>query len=441
MRNEKDQEELKRYFSQSQGQNPQNSRRSQEETQWFSQQEEEENMKIAPSFSDSGEEDDDFLKEPPRKKKHRQSKLSRFAESFLLICIFVGVAVFLAYFALVSASDLLGLGQQDKQIEVTLTPEEAASLDKTAEVLKENGVISQKVVFKLYAKLKNKEGSFLAKTFVLNNKWGYDQIMDHLAYDKAESDIVTITFREGMTERQIGELLEENKVCTAEKFYAALENGDYSSYDFAGLVPDDDLRFRRYEGYIFPDTYEFYTSMKPEEVVKKFFHNFDQKVDADVMKQIRNLSNGLGELDNLITLASIIQKEATDMENMKMVSSVFHNRLKNSAEYPYLQSDATGNYIRDDIRKFMTEDNQEMYDAYDTTKVVGLPIAPICNPGMDAIQAAIHPADTNYYYFVSDDAGNYYFASTLSEHEANIRKASQVNQQVKDKKAVEETGN
>lgn len=440
MRNERDQEELKRYFSQSQGQNPQNSRRSQEETQWFSQQEEEEDMKIAPSFSDSGEEDD-FLNEPPRKKKHRQSKLSRFAESFLLICIFVGVAVFLAYFALVSASDLLGLGQQDKQIEVTLTPEEAASLDKTAEVLKENGVISQKTVFKLYAKLKNKEGSFLAKTFVLNNKWGYDQIMDHLAYDKAESDIVTITFREGMTERQIGELLEENKVCTAEKFYAALENGDYSSYDFAGLVPDDDLRFRRYEGYIFPDTYEFYTSMKPEEVVKKFFHNFDQKVDADVMKQIRNLSNGLGELDNLITLASIIQKEATDMENMKMVSSVFHNRLKNSAEYPYLQSDATSNYIRDDIRKFMTEDNQEMYDAYDTTKVVGLPIAPICNPGMDAIQAAIHPADTNYYYFVSDDAGNYYFASTLSEHEANIRKASQVNQQVKDKKAVEETGN
>ena len=440
MRNERDQEELKRYFSQSQGQNPQNSRRSQEETQWFSQQEEEEDIKIAPSFSDSGEEDD-FLNEPPRKKKHRQSKLSRFAESFLLICIFVGVAVFLAYFALVSASDLLGLGQQDKQIEVTLTPEEAASLDKTAEVLKENGVISQKVVFKLYAKLKNKEGSFLAKTFVLNNKWGYDQIMDHLAYDKAESDIVTITFREGMTERQIGELLEENKVCTAEKFYAALENGDYSSYDFAGLVPDDDLRFRRYEGYIFPDTYEFYTSMKPEEVVKKFFHNFDQKVDADVMKQIRNLSNGLGELDNLITLASIIQKEATDMENMKMVSSVFHNRLKNSAEYPYLQSDATSNYIRDDIRKFMTEDNQEMYDAYDTTKVVGLPIAPICNPGMDAIQAAIHPADTNYYYFVSDDAGNYYFASTLSEHEANIRKASQVNQQVKDKKAVEETGN
>ena len=84
-------------------------------------------------------------------------------------------------------------------------------------------------------------------------------------------------------------------------------------------------------------------------MVKKFFDNFDRKVDTEVMQEIRNLSNGLGELDNLITLASIIQKEATDLENMKMVSSVFHNRLNNSSTYPYLQSDATTNYIRDDI--------------------------------------------------------------------------------------------
>ena len=158
------------------------------------------------------------------------------------------------------------------------------------------------------------------------------------------------------------------------------------------------------------------------------------------MKDIRNLSGGLGELDNLMTLASIIQKEATDLENMKMVSSVFHNRLNNSANFPYLQSDATGNYIRDDIRYFMTEDNQAMYDAYDTNKVVGLPIGPICNPGMDAIEAAIHPADTDYYFFVSDDAGNYYFAATDAEHEANKRKAAQVNEQLKSKEAVEESG-
>ena len=330
----------------------------------------------------------------------------------------------------------------NQQIEVTLTEEQASSLSKTAQVLKDKGVISGKLVFELYGKLKDKEGSFLAKTFVLNNKWGYDQIMDHLAYDNVESDIVSVTFREGMTQRQIGELLEENKVCTADEFYQALDEGDYSSYDFAGLVPDDEsLRFRKYEGYIFPDTYEFYTNMNPKEVVRKFFSNFDNKVDSEVMQEIRSLSNGLGELDNLITLASIIQKEATDLENMKMVSSVFHNRLNNSGTYPYLQSDATGNYIRDDIRVFMTEDNQQMYDAYDTTKVVGLPVGPICNPGMDAIEAAIHPAQSDYYYFVSDDAGTYYFASTLDEHNANIRKAKAVNAQLKESQAVKESGN
>lgn len=89
--------------------------------------------------------------------------MSRFAQSFVLICVFVGAAIFLAYFALISASDLLGLGQPDQQIEVTLTEEQASSLSKTAQVLKDKGVISGKLVFELYGKLKDKEGSFLAK--------------------------------------------------------------------------------------------------------------------------------------------------------------------------------------------------------------------------------------------------------------------------------------
>ena len=172
--------------------------------------EDDEDIKLA---DDSFDEEDDFDPAPPRKRR-RQSKLSRFAQSFVLICVFVGVAVFLAYFALVTASDLLGLGQTDQQIEVTLTEEDAASLSRTADVLEQNGVISSKLVFELYARLKDMEGTFQAKTFVLNNKWGYDQIMNHLAYDSEESDIVTVTFREGMTQQQIGELLEENNVCT-----------------------------------------------------------------------------------------------------------------------------------------------------------------------------------------------------------------------------------
>lgn len=419
MNNEKDKEELTRYFDQSKNQNsePQN------DAQWFSG---DDDMKIVSDDNQGG------------KKNILVSKIGRFASTIILVCCFVGLAVFMAYFMLVSVSDLMGLGQADRQIEVTLTPEEAASINKTAEVLEDKGVISQKLVFEMYANLKNKEGTFLPKTFVLNNKWGYDQIMRHLARD--EVDIVSVTFREGMTQRQIGELLEEEGVCKADDFYKALEEGDYDSYNFAGKIPEDELRFRKYEGYIFPDTYEFYTNMNPQEVVKKFFNNFDNRVDEKVMKDIRNLPNPLGELDNLMTLASIIQKEATDFENMKMVSSVFHNRLNNN-NFPYLQSDATTNYIKNDIRYFMTQDNQSMYDAYDTNKVIGLPVGPICNPGMDAIEAAIHPADTNYYFFVSDDAGNYYFATTDAEHEANRKKAAAVNKQLKAEGAVKENGN
>ena len=409
--------------------------KNQEDIQWFSG--DDDDMKVISGDSGNGS----------HKKRGAASKISRFATSTVLVCCFVGVAVFLAYFMLISVSDLLGLGQADKQIEVTLTDEDVSSLSATAEVLEDSGVISEKFIFEMYAKLKHKEGTFLAKTFVLNNKWGYDQIMRHLAAD--EVDIVSVTFREGMTQRQIGELLEEEGVCDAKDFYEALETEDFSSYSFDAKIPDDELRFRKYEGYIFPDTYEFYTNMNPKEVVKKFFNNFESKVNEEVIKEIHNLPNKLGELDNLITLASIIQKEATDFENMKMVSSVFHNCLNNN-NFPYLQSDATKNYIKNDIRQFMTEDNQEMYAAYDTEKVIGLPIGPICNPGMDAIDAAIHPAETNYYFFVSDDAGNYYFAATDAEHEANKRKAAAVNRQLKAEgaaaastdaeEAVEETG-
>ena len=158
------------------------------------------------------------------------------------------------------------------------------------------------------------------------------------------------------------------------------------------------------------------------------------------LKNIVDYSHVLKQYNKIEELPEDVLREATDLENMRMVSSVFHNRLNNSSTYPYLQSDATTNYIQDDIRPFMTEDNQEMYDAYDTTKVVGLPVGPICNPGMDAIEAAIDPAETDYYYFVSDDAGNYYFATTLEEHEANIRTANQVNAQLEQSAAVEETG-
>ncbi len=379
----------------------------------------------------------------PKKVKKGPNRFVRFLLTCFWTLVLVAASLFLSYFALSSASDLLGINQVDEQIEIVIPEDAQGDIMKVSKILYDSGVIDQPITFQLYAKLRHMDGSdrgegkaprmFLPGTYVVNSRWGYDNLMNKISKKKTEEtqlDVVTVTFSEGMTVRQIAERLEENKVCSKEDFYEAL-NAEYD-YAFLERIPEDD-RFRVLEGYLFPDTYEFFVDMKPENVVKKFLSNYQNRVDDAFLISIRDLPNGIGELDNLMTLASIIQKEAATYEEMCRVSAVFHNRLDNAAEYPFLQSDATNNYIKDSIRPFMKVEDQDLYDAYDSYKCVGLPIGPICNPGLDAIKAAANPDPSiTGYFFVSDDAGTYYYANTMAEHEANIAKANAVNATLED---------
>ena len=130
-------------------------------------------------------------------------------------------------------------------------------------------------------------------------------------------------------------------------------------------------------------------------------------------------------LDETIILASIIQKEAGNPDEMGLVSSVFHNRINDlAAGLPMLQSDVTIHYIEEDIKPYQTMGTQEIYDAYNTYVCRGLPAGPICCPGLDAIRAAISPEESSYYFFVTDSNGKYYYSSTLNEHYANVRLAA-----------------
>ena len=386
---------------------------------------------------------DNAPQQKPKKKKKRPNRFLRFLATMFWAFVLVGVSLFLAYFALSSASDLLGINQIDEQVEITIPEDAKGDIPAVSKILSDAGVIDQPITFQLYALLRHMDGSdrgegkaprqFLPGTYVVNSRWGYDNLMNYLSYERSEEtelDVVTVTFSEGMTVVQIAEKLEENNVCSKEDFYEAL-NAEFD-YGFLDRIPEDE-RFRKLEGYLFPDTYEFFVDMNPENVVKKFLSNYTNRVNDEFLLSIRDLPNGLAELDNLMTLASIIQKEAASYEEMCRVSAVFHNRLDDSANYPFLQSDATNNYIKDSIRPFMTVEDQELYDAYDSYKCIGLPIGPICNPGMDAIKAAANPDPSiTGYFFVSDDAGNYYYASTMAEHEANIAKANAVNATLED---------
>ena len=128
-------------------------------------------------------------------------------------------------------------------------------------------------------------------------------------------------------------------------------------------------------------------------------------------------------LEETITLASIIQSEAGSNEQMPNVSSVFHNRLNHPESYPHLESDPTYKYVEEIIKPNIDEPNQEMYDAYSTKTCVGLPVGPITNPGLKAIEAALNPSVTNYYFFVHNvDTGECFYASTYAQHRANCLK-------------------
>lgn len=267
-----------------------------------------------------------------QKKKKRPNRFLRFLATMFWAFVLVAASLFLSYFALSSASDLLGINQVDEQVEITIPEDAKGDIGEVTRILNDAEVIDQPLTFHLYAILRHMDGSdrgegkaprqFLPGTYVVNSRWGYDNLMNYLSYEREEEtqlDVVTVTISEGMTIVQIAEKLEENKVCSKEDFYDALD--DEYDYGFLDRVPEDE-RFRRLEGYLFPDTYEFFVDMNPNNVVKKFLTNYTNRVDDEFLLSIRDLPNGLGELDNLMTLASIIQKEAASYEEMCRVSAV-----------------------------------------------------------------------------------------------------------------------
>lgn len=336
-----------------------------------------------------------------------------------VLCI-VLVAVLLALFILSSVTDLFALGKENKQIEVNIT--EGMSSGQIANILKKQGVIDQSSTFYLYSSfVRRASNQFQAGNYLFNSNMGYDEIIIMLKSGNINDETVSITFFEGETLREIARKLEENKVCSAKEFIEATETANFD-YEFLSLASESDSVFRRMEGYLYPDTYEFYVPENVNSVLNKFLKNFNNRVYEGIYDKILDSGYTLSEA---ITLASIIQEEAGTVEEMRHVSSVFHNRLNNWST-PRLQSDVTIFYVEDNIKPYMQTVNQPLYDAYNTYECVGLPAGPICSPGMDAILAAIEPDTTEDEYFVTDINGKYYYAKTFEEHEQNCYIAARV---------------
>lgn len=231
------------------------------------------------------------------------------------------------------------------------------------------------------------------------------------------ANTVKITFPEGYTITQMGELLEENNVCTLNDFISAIEEWESLDYGFTAEISNPEERAFVLEGYVFPDTYEFYFNEGGKKALSRFLKNTDKKLTEDMYTQADTLGY---TMDEIIAIASIIQKEADIVGEMNTVSSVIHNRL--NASYNRLECDVTIHYLEKYVKPYLTEDKDKYNELYNTYKCYGLPAGPICNPGIAAIKAALYPEDTDYMFFVTDSDMNYYYAETYEEHLANCKK-------------------
>ena len=356
---------------------------------------------------------------PEGKKKPGRGRSCLVVLAYSLVIL--TVSVLLAAGILLSASDIFGILKPDNPIDVTIPA--GADTARIASILRKDGVIRYDYVFRLYVKL-HKESGFQVGTYTLNSDMGYDAIISELRNPNNNKQAVKVTIPEGKTLQQIGSILETGGVCSAQDFINAVEAGGFK-FTYDSQIPTSASRFYRYEGYLFPDTYELFKNSSGKTAAQKMLTNFAAKFDTNMVSQTaaRNMS-----VDQVITLASIVQAEAGKVSEMPHVASVFENRLANGVKdnggKHYLQSDATIFYVTRNIKPVLQEsDINGISSAYNTYKNEGLPPGPINNPGLDAIKAVLSPAQSDDYYFVTDSAGNYYYAKTFADHQKNVKKA------------------
>lgn len=353
----------------------------------------------------------------------------------VLYALFViSVSIILACFAWMCAVDVLALNKEEASAIVTVLPYEPtgdmpttvqmensdgemedveikADIDQVAEALKNAGIIQYKWLFKLYCSFSHANIKIDPGTYDLNTSYDYRALVTKMQFGSDSQEVTKVTFPEGFTMEQIFTLLEQNYVCKKDDLYEAAANYEFD-YDFLADIPLGDAS--RLEGFLFPDTYEFYQGEAASVAISRFLDNTKNKLTQEIIDGAAN--RGLN-VQQLLTMASLIEKEAAGAEGEREnMASAIYNRL--AAGMP-LQIDATVNYALGTSTLDLTQEDLQVDSPYNTYLYQGLPPGPICSPGLASIQAVVEPADTGYYYWYSVDGETYFFASN-DEHAAFV---------------------
>lgn len=290
---------------------------------------------------------------------------------------------------------------------VKLTIEEGDGTIEIAQKLENQQVLQHPLWFRLLAKFQGFDGQWQPGTIAVRQGDSYRQIGEAGTSVTATQQKVTIP--EGKQMKQIAAILEEAEVCTAADFLTACETHSFDYSFLAGIDHEN-----RLEGYLFPDTYYFPKNTEPNTVITTMLNRFQEQVYDNEIYQQRARELGRS-LDDIIILASMCESEATTEADRKLVAGVFYNRLNTGSK---LQSCVTVEYAMGVKKAVISLEDTKFDSPYNTYQHSGLPIGPICCPGLISIEAVLYPTESNYWYFQSDQYGNLYFAETYEEHAA-----------------------
>ncbi len=299
-----------------------------------------------------------------------------------------------------------GIGAHTPTSPVRIFIPDGQSFRVTAQLLAEQGIIANKTLFILWARLSGKDRQMKRGEYIFAVPLAPLEVIRILVSGKTISRSVTIP--EGMSVWDVADLLAAHGLGSRESFFCLNINPEFL---FAWGLPPGGL-----EGYLYPNTYRFSRSMTPTEIIARMVEQFYTVFDSAMHRRARGL--GLS-LHQVVTLASVIEKETGASEERGLVSAVFHNRLRRGLP---LQSDPTVIYGLSDFDGNLTRRDLLTPTVYNTYTFRGLPPGPIASPGLESLVAALNPAPVDYLYFVAKGDGRHFFSSSLSEHNWAVRR-------------------
>ena len=333
-----------------------------------------------------------------------------FLRSVVWVIFVIAASLALSGVGWLLADDFAALNKESVTATVQVTKDD--DLASIADKLKDEGLIQYKWFFKLFGKMRHAEDKIGIGTYELNTEMDYNALINGMSNKNAalSASTVRVAIPEGYTVRQIISLLAQYGVNTEEELTEAAANYDFTYSFLSGKGKGDAARL---EGYLFPDTYEFYVSGNPATALGRMLKNFDDKLTPEIEEKLAASEYSLGEI---LIIASLIEKE-TDGHDRANISSVIYNRLHNAGETNYLlQIDAAQIYgLGDRYTPPLTRAQLEIDTPYNTHIHQGLPPAPIANPGLASIEAALEPADTGYHFYALGKDGAHHFFSTYDK--------------------------